>query len=64
VRIAIKENRHAKARSNAITDVSSSIKLDADILVICSEVITNRQNPRRLADVFKMCWDVLFAMPV
>jgi len=55
VRIAIKENRHEKARSNAITDVSSSIKLDADILVICSEVITNRQNPRRLADVFKMC---------
>ncbi|MES1198208.1 MAG: hypothetical protein ABUL41_02920 [Chitinophagaceae bacterium] len=55
MRIDIKENKHEKARSKAITDVSSSIKLDADIFEICSEVITNRQNPRRLADVFKMC---------
>jgi len=36
--------------------------LASDLLETCREVITMRQNPSRLAAVFRMCWEVLFAM--
>lgn len=48
--------------SNAIIDVNSSIKVDAALSVICKEVITKRQNPKRLAAVLNMCWEVLVAI--
>jgi hypothetical protein len=32
-----------------------------EVSVMCSEVITNRQKPSRLADVRNICWEVLLA---
>jgi hypothetical protein len=48
--------------SMAITEVNSSIKYDSIRSAICNDVITKRQNPKRVADVFKMCCEVLVAM--
>jgi len=53
---------HENVSNIAMRDVNSSIILDSDLFVICNEVITNRQNPRRFAEVFKMCWEVVFAI--
>ncbi|MEZ7498090.1 hypothetical protein QO200_04995 [Flavobacterium sp. Arc3] len=47
--------------NKAIIEVNSSIKLFFAVSVMCSDVITNKQKPSRLADVFSICWDVLFA---
>ena len=47
--------------SRAMTDVNSSIRLLADLLVKCNEVTINRQKPSRFAAVFKICCDVLLA---
>lgn len=43
-------------------EVNSSIKLFSTLLETCKEVIIKRQNPSKLAEVFKMCCDVLFAI--
>jgi hypothetical protein len=56
------ENIHEKIRSKATTEVSSSIILTSDLFEICREVMTKRQNPRRFADVFSMCCEVVFAI--
>jgi hypothetical protein len=40
--------------------VNSSIRLSLRYQS-CSEVITNRQKPSRLADVRNICWEVLLA---
>ena len=58
----IKENKHGNASSNAINDVNSSIMLEAELLEMCKEVITKRQNPNRFAAVFSICWEVLFGI--
>ena len=58
----MKEKRQENVSKTATTDVNSSIKNISVWLAICSEVITKRQNPSRLADVFNMCCDVLFAI--
>lgn len=58
----INENRQEQANNNAMMEVNSSITLEVALLVRCNEVITKRQNPRRLADVGKICWDVLLAI--
>ena len=49
-------------RETAIIEVNSSMTCVSIWLVIRKEVITKRQNPRRFAEVFKMCWDVLVAI--
>jgi len=36
--------------------------VEAALLEICIDVITNKQNPKRLAAVGKMCCDVLVGM--
>ncbi len=46
----------------ALNEVISSILFVSERLAISNDVITKRQKPNRLAEVFKMCWDVLFAM--
>lgn len=55
MRIEINENKLEKTRNKAIAEVNSSMKLDSAWLLICKEVITKRQNPKRFADVLKMC---------
>jgi len=57
-----KEKKQEKVSRRATTDVNSSILLDSILVLICNEVITKRQNPKRFADVFKICWEVLFAI--
>ena len=56
------EKKQEHVNSNAITEVNSSIILVAALLVICSEVITKRQKPKRFAAVLKICWEVLLAI--
>jgi hypothetical protein len=45
-----------------MTEAASSIILEADLSVMCNDVITKRQKPSKLADVPRICLDVLFAM--
>jgi len=56
------EKKQERVSSRATTDVNSSILLDSILVLIRNEVITKRQNPKRFADVFKICWEVLFAI--
>ena len=56
------EKKQERVSRRATTDVNSSILLDSILVLICNEVITKRQNPKRFADVFKICWEVLFAI--
>ena len=58
----IKENKHEKASSNAINEVNSSIMLEAEVLEMCKDVTTKRQNPNRFAAVLSICWEVLFGI--
>jgi hypothetical protein len=51
-----------KVSNIATIDVNSSIIWVSTRFAICKEVITKRQNPSRVADVFRMCWEVLFAI--
>lgn len=55
VRMEINERKHELINKIAIIEVNSSIKLVSDLLVICIEVITNRQNPNKFAEVLNMC---------
>ena len=49
--------------SNTPTDeVNLSIICVSVMLEMCNDVITKRQKPRRFAEVFRMCCDVLFAI--
>jgi len=63
VLMEIKENKLENVRRIAVTAVRSSITCISVLLARCNEVITNRQNPNRFADVFKMCGEVFFGMP-
>ena len=62
MRIEKKENKQETLSKIAITEVSSSIILPSALSVKCSEVITKRQNPKRFAEVFKICCDVVFGI--
>ena len=55
VLIEMKEKTQENVNRTATTEVSSSIKCVSVWLAMCSEVITNRQKPRRFAAVFKIC---------
>lgn len=46
----------------ATTEVSSSTILFSALSVKCSEVITKRQNPKRFADVLKICCEVVLGI--
>jgi hypothetical protein len=61
VRIEKKENTVEIVSNSAIIAVNSSISPLLDLSPMCNEVIINRQNPNRFADVLNMCCDVLFA---
>ena len=62
MRIEKKENKPETLSKIAITEVNSSIILLSALSVKCSEVITKRQNPKRFAEVFKICCEVLFGI--
>jgi hypothetical protein len=62
VRIEVNERIQDIVSRTATTEVNSSIIYDSILLAICNDVITKRQNPRRFADVFRICCDVLFAI--
>jgi hypothetical protein len=57
-RMDMNEHKHEKVNSKATEEENSSMTLVVALLVICSEVIKTRQNPKRLADADKICWDV------
>jgi frataxin-like iron-binding protein CyaY len=58
----MKENTDEMISNMAITDVNSSIRLVSFAFERCSAVIINKQKPSKLAEVPKMCCDVLFAI--
>ena len=62
MRIEKKENKQETLSKIATTEVSSSIMLLSALSVKCNEVITKRQNPKRFAEVFKICCDVVFGI--
>jgi hypothetical protein len=62
VRIETKENIHEPVSRMATIEVSSSIKCVSSGLAICRDVMIKRQNPSRLAEVFRICGEVLLAM--
>ena len=62
VLILMNENIELITRNIATKEVISSRRLFSVLLDIWSEVMMNKQNPKRLAEVFKMCCDVLFAI--
>lgn len=62
MRIATNEKIQENVSKTATIEVNSSIKNISVWLAICNEVIIKRQNPSRLAEVFKICCEVLFAI--
>lgn len=62
VRMEMKENKQELVSNNAIMDVSSSMMVVSDLSEMCNDVITKRQKPKRLADVLRMCCDVLLGI--
>lgn len=54
VRKEIKERKQEIISRIAITEVNSSILVISLLLLMCKEVMTTRQNPSKLAAVFKM----------
>jgi hypothetical protein len=55
------EKRQEKVNKTAKTKVNSSINSLSVLSAMCNEVITKRQNPSKLAEVFNICCEVLFA---
>jgi len=43
-------------------EVSLSIRWVSVMFAICSDVMTNKQNPNRFADVVRICGEVLLAI--
>ena len=56
----VKDKTHEIVNNSATIDVNSSIICVSATFEICKDVITNKQNPNRFAEVFKMCCEVLF----
>lgn len=53
---------HEHVSNIAITEVNSSITCVSILFEMCKEVITKRQNPKRFAEVFNICGEVVFAI--
>ena len=51
-------------KNKAMMEVNSSIKLFFALSDKWIEVITKRQKPSSVADVFNICWEVLFAIDI
>lgn len=62
VLMEINEKIHEQVSNMAITEVNSSMTCVSIRFEICNEVITKRQNPKRFAEVVKICGDVLLAI--
>ena len=62
VLIEIKERIEEIVKNKATNEVNSSIELFSDLLVMCKEVIINKQKPNRFADVPNICCEVLLAI--
>jgi hypothetical protein len=62
VLIEANENIQEKVRNNAITEVNSSILVVSAVSVMCKEVITKRQKPKRFAEVFNICCEVVLGI--
>src|SRR4030095_16476928 len=62
LRIEKKENKQEIVSKIATPEVSSSIILFSALSETCSEVITKRQNPKRFAEVFKICCEVVLGI--
>lgn len=45
-----------------MSEANSSMRLLVALLVMCNDVMTNKQKPSKLADVGRMCWDVVLAI--
>lgn len=50
-----KEKMQENVSNTAMNEVSSSIIRVSARLAMCNDVITKRQNPKRFAEVFRMC---------
>lgn len=57
----IKENKQENTNNTETIEVISSITDNSVLLEMCSDVIIKRQKPNRLAEVFNICCDVIFA---
>ncbi|MGC9152007.1 MAG: dynamin family protein [Microbacter sp.] len=53
-----KEMTLVMVNSTAMTEVTLSTSCVSCKLAMCSEVMTNKQNPNKLADVLRICCDV------
>ena len=62
VLIDANEKMQEKVSNIATQEVNSSMMCISDLLEICNDVITKRQNPKRFAEVFRICCEVLFAI--
>jgi hypothetical protein len=51
----INETIQEKVSNTATIEVNSSIMCVSTRFAMCNDVITKRQNPKRFADVFKIC---------
>ena len=56
------ENMQENVSNIAIIEVNSSMRLVSFLFAMFKEVITKRQKPKRFADVFKICCEVVFAI--
>ena len=61
-RKATNDKAEDAVKRRAITLVSSSSTLFSAVLVMCSEVKTKRQKPKRFAELPRICCDVLFGI--
>src|SRR5665648_743280 len=62
VRMEKNEKKQERVSIRATTEVNSSMRLDSILVLKCNEVITKRQNPKRFAEVFRMCCEVLLSL--
>lgn len=54
-----KDSKEETVKNKAMTEVNSSSNVLSFLSLTWIAVITNKQNPRRFADVLKICADVL-----
>lgn len=58
----VKEKKQDTASSIPIIPVNSSTKVFCDLSVVWNAVITNRQNPNKVAAVLRICGEVVFGI--
>lgn len=61
-RKATKDKEEDAVKRSAMTLVSSSSTLFSAVLVMCKEVKTKRQKPKRFAELPRMCCEVLLGI--